>query len=332
MNNRVVWKGCLKREILSFTLFLMVFFFCAALGYPASQPLKEVRIASSTTVSFTNLSTFYARDRGFFEKEGLDVKIIVVQTNAALAALVTGNVDYTTLSTSAIEAALKGMPVRLVAVTSQQPVWGLVVRKGISSVAQLKGKKIAVSSYGGTSYAAMLYVLKHYGLNPKDVTILATGETVSRIAALKNESVDAAIIAAPGDMKAVAIGDFKILLDVGPIYRLPMGGLSTSLRKIKENPAEIKRVVQAVVRATRFIVDPANKDEVLKYLAGGFKLERNVAEELYRRVVPSFSPTGMVDGDKIKLVIDSAVERGVTNKSVEPDAVVDFSFAREAGF
>ena len=136
---------------------------------------------------------------------------------------------------------------------------------------------------------------------------------MSRIAALKNESIDAAIIAAPGDVKAVAVGDFKILLDVGLVYKLPMGGLSTSLKKIKENPAEIKKVVQAVVRATRFIVNPANKDEVLKYLASGFKLERNAAEELYRRVVPSFSPTGIVDGDKIKLVIDSAVERGVIN-------------------
>lgn len=80
-----------------------------------AQPLKEVRIASSTTVSFTNLSTVFARDRKFFEQEGLDVRIIVFQTGASLTALVAGNVDYTTLSTSAIEAALEGMPVRLVA-------------------------------------------------------------------------------------------------------------------------------------------------------------------------------------------------------------------------
>ncbi len=330
MSHRAFVGALLSEGILSVFLFLISAVFSSA--FPATQPLQEIRIASSTTVSFTNLSTFYARDRGFFEKEGLDINIIVVQTNAALAALVTGNVDYTTLSTSAIEAALKGMPVRLVAVTSQQPVWGLVVRKGISNVAELKGKKVAVSSYGGTSYAAMLYVLKHYGVNPKDVTILATGETAARIAALKNGSVEAAIIAAPGDMKAVMLGDFKILLDVGPIYKLPMGGISTSLKKIKENPAEVQKVVRAVVRATRFIMDRRNKDEVLTYLAGAFKLEKNAAEELYRRVVPSFSPTGMVDGDKIKLVIDSAVERGVINKAVEPDAVVDFSFAKEVGY
>ncbi len=297
-----------------------------------AQPLKEVRIASSTTVSFTNLSTFYARDRRFFEKEGLEIKIIVVQTSAALAALVTGNVDYTTLSTSAIEAALRGMPVRLVTITSQQPVWGLVVRKGIAKVTDLKGKKLAVSSYGGASYAAVLYVLKHYGVNPKDVTILATGDTLARIAALQRETVDAAIIPAPGDMKAVALGNLNLLLDVGTIYKLPMGGISASLAKIKENPAEVKKVVRAVVGATRFIVDARNKEEVLNYLATGFKLERKSAEELYQRIVPSLSSSGLVDRDKIKLVIDSAVERGVTDKPVDPEAVVDFSFARELGY
>ena len=111
-----------KRSFLgpSFLLIFAIFPSVLSFGRLAeAQPLKEVRIASSTTVSFTNLSTFYARDRRFFEKEGLDIKIIVVQTNAALAALVTGNVDYTTLSTSTIEAALRGMPLRLVAVTSQ---------------------------------------------------------------------------------------------------------------------------------------------------------------------------------------------------------------------
>src|SRR3972149_8337951 len=130
----------LKRSFLgpSFLLIFAIFPSVLSFGRLAeAQPLKEVRIASSTTVSFTNLSTFYARDRRFFEKEGVDIKIIVVQTNAALAALVTGIVDYTPLSTPTIEAALRGMPLRLVAVTSQQPVWGLVVRKGITRITDL---------------------------------------------------------------------------------------------------------------------------------------------------------------------------------------------------
>jgi NitT/TauT family transport system substrate-binding protein len=296
-----------------------------------AQPLKEIRIGSSN-ISYTNFSTFYARDRKFFEKEGLSPKIIVVKTEAALPAMATGQLDYTTLTTSTIEAVLVGMPLRLVAVANQQPLWGLVVRNGITQVSDLKGKKLGVSSYGGAAYGAALAVLRAYGLEPKkDVVVLATGDNTSRIAALKHGSVDAALVAAPGDIKIAEEG-FKILLDAGTIYKLPMGGVSTSLAKIQENPSEVKKVVGAVVRASKFIIDPKNKEDIVNYITTFFKLDRGAAGEFYQRIVPSLSSTGVVDRDKIKLVIDSAVERGLTNKPPDADTVVDFSFAKELGF
>ena len=299
--------------------------------HSAAAQLKEIKIGSSN-ISYTNFSTFYARDRKFFEKEGLSPKIIIVKTEAALPAMATGQLDYTTLTTSTIEAALVGMPLRLVAVANQQPLWGLVVRKGINQVSDLKNKKLGVSSYGGAAYGAALAVLKAHGLEPKkDVVLLATGDNTSRIAALKHGSVDAALVAAPGDIKVAEEG-FKILLDAGTIYKLPMGGVSTSLAKIQENPSEVKKVVAAVVKASKFITDPKNKEDVVNYIVSFFKLDRGTAGEFYQRIVPSLSSTGVVDRDKIKLVIDGAVERGLTNKPPDPDSVVDFSFAKELGF
>ena len=306
---------------------------CWVLVAPVSafaQALREIRIGSSN-ISITNLPMFYARERKFFEKEGFDAKIIIVQTNAGLAALAAGNVDYGTFSTSAIEGALRGMPIRLLAVTTEYPPASLVVRKEITKVTDLKGKKLGVSSYGGLAYGTATSVLKHYGLNSKDVTILATGDTAARLAALKFRSVDAAIISPPGDIKAVALGDFKILMDAGAIYKVPSGGISTTQKKISENPTEVRRVVRAVLRATRSLVDPQNKSDVINYIGTFFKLDRNSAEEFYGKLIPSLSPAGIVDRDKIKLVIDSAIERGLTNKPLDPDAVVDFSFVQEAG-
>jgi ABC-type nitrate/sulfonate/bicarbonate transport system substrate-binding protein len=113
-------------------------------SFAAAQPLKEIRIGSSD-ITVSNLCTFYARDRKFFEAEGLDAKIIIVRTEAALAALNTGDLEYSTLSTSSIEGTLKGMPLRLIAVTNRQPLLGLLVRKGINSVAELRGKKLSIS-------------------------------------------------------------------------------------------------------------------------------------------------------------------------------------------
>ena len=305
---------------------ILVFAPCAG-----AQPLKEIRIGSSD-ITVSNLCTFYARDRKFFEAEGMDVKIIIIKTEAALAALGVGELDYSTLSTSSIEATLKGMPLRLIAVTNRQPLLGLLVRKGINSVSELRGKKLSISSFGGAIYGAAVYLLKNHGLKPKeDVTILAGGSNSARAAALKQGAVDAALLSSPDDIRAAGEG-FRILLDVGSDYRLPWGGVSTTTGKIRGSPPEVEKVLRAVLRATRAITELRNKDEVTSWIGKFFKLDRAMAEEFYRRLVPSLNPGEITERDKIKLVIDNAVERGLTDKPLDPDAVVDFSIAKQLRF
>jgi NitT/TauT family transport system substrate-binding protein len=265
-----------------------------------AQALKEIRIGTSDVTS-TNFSIYYAKDRRLFEREGLDPKMIIVKAEAILAALSAGELGYTTFSTSA------------------------------DQVSELRGKKIGVSSFGGTIYSGAVYVLKHFGLSPKDVTFLAIGNTLTRVAALKKGIIDAAVIAAPGDILAAKEG-FKILLDVGSVYQAPMGGVSTTASRINDDPAEVRKVVRAVVGASRAIKNPQNRDDVVDYIATLFKLDKASAEEFYRRLMPSLSTSGVVDRDKIKLVVDSAVERGLTSKPLDPNRLVDFSFARELGF
>jgi NitT/TauT family transport system substrate-binding protein len=305
-------------------ILLIILAFPIKIGLAAQ--LAEVRIGSSD-ISLSNVSTFYARDRGLFEKEGLDAKLILVKTEAALAAQSAGDLDYTTFSTSVIDAAAKGIPARLVAVTVKQPAVGLVVHKGIENVADLKGRKVGVSSFGGLLHVAALYVLKHYGLSSKTVTILATGPGTLGIAALKTGSIDAAFLPAPYDMRMAREG-FTLLLDVGTLYQLPFGGISATPAKIRDKPGEVERVIRAVVQAGRLIADPKNSEDAMGYIMRLFKLDRTLADPFYRRLVGSLSLNGMVETDKIRLAIESAVERGVIEKPVDPAMVADFSIAR----
>ena len=305
-------------------ILLIILAFPIKIGLAAQ--LAEVRIGSSD-ISLSNVSTFYARDRGLFEKEGLDAKLILVKTEAALAAQSAGDLDYTTFSTSVIDAAAKGIPARLVAVTVKQPAVGLVVHKGIENVADLKGRKVGVSSFGGLLHVAALYVLKYYGLSSKTVTILATGPGTLGIAALKTGSIDAAFLPAPYDMRMAREG-FTLLLDVGTLYQLPFGGISATPAKIRDKPGEVERVIRAVVQAGRLIADPKNSEDAMGYIMRLFKLDRTLADPFYRRLVGSLSLNGMVETDKIRLAIESAVERGVIEKPVDPAMVADFSIAR----
>ncbi|MGH8545393.1 MAG: ABC transporter substrate-binding protein, partial [Gammaproteobacteria bacterium] len=205
-----------------------------------AQELKVIHIGSST-VSFSAFSTYYAAERGFFKREGFDPKMVVIKTEAAIAALNSGDLDYTTFSTSTIDAALRGFPVRLLAVIVQQPVMGLVVQKEITKIADLRGKKVGVSSFGGLTYDAAVEVFKHHGLDPqKDVTLLAAGGNSSRIAALKTKALDGAFVSAPFDIRASRQG-FKVLLESGTIFKFPYGGFSATVAKIREKPAEVEK-------------------------------------------------------------------------------------------
>ena len=301
--------------------------------FAPAQTLREVRLGS-TDITVSNFCSFYARDRKFFEAEGLDMKMVIIKTEAALAAMATGDLDYSTLSTSSVEGTLKGMPLRLLAVTNRYPLLGLVVRKGINSVGDLKGKKLSVSSFGGAVYGAALYLLRNNGLRPKeDVSLLAGGTNSARIALLKQGLVDAALITAPDDLRALASGEgYRILVDVGSDYRLPWGGISASQNKIRRDPVEVEKFLRAVLRGVRAISDPQNKTDVTHWVGKFFKLDDKLADEFYRRLVPSLNPSGLAERDKIKLIIDSAVERGLTDKPLDPDAVVDFSIVRQLRF
>src|SRR5215813_3595564 len=131
----IVVEGSKKKDwAVKWVLILAILlFYFTNLPAARTQGLKEIRIGTSDVTS-TNFSIYYAKDRGLFEKEGLDPKMIIVKAEAILAALSAGELGYTTFSTSAVEATLVGMPFRLVAVANEQPVWGLVVPKSVSQV------------------------------------------------------------------------------------------------------------------------------------------------------------------------------------------------------
>jgi len=115
-----------------------------------AQALKKVRMASSSTnVSF--LALYTALHRGFFKDEGIDLEIIFMPANLASTAVLNGDVDFNGAVTGTIGAAVQGRPMKVLLFTVAKPLLFLMGRKDIKDVKQLKGKKIAGSSPGGSA-------------------------------------------------------------------------------------------------------------------------------------------------------------------------------------
>src|SRR5712691_6360799 len=174
----------------------------AAIGLVGGAPDLAVA-ADKIRISVTNFNMSFlpsglAVKRGFFKEEGLEAEVIRMNANIAVAALASGDVDYTMIFGSVVRAAIRGLPVKVVASFIDSSTHALIARPEFKSVKELKGKTLGVQAYGATDHVAAMMMLKHFGLDPdKDVKTVALGSVAARLAALKEGMVDVAVIAPP---------------------------------------------------------------------------------------------------------------------------------------
>src|SRR5947207_10807372 len=174
------------------------------------------------------LPLFVAVHRGFFKDEGLDIELPRLIPAMAQNALLAGEVQYHGLADSGLRLAARGLPLKAIFYRADKPMYYLVAQKEIRSVAELRGKRIGVSQFGGTSDLAARLALKHYGVEPeKDALLIQIGAEGRRMAALRAGSVRAIIVPVP----AVAVRKregYNGVSFVGDVVELASDGASTT--------------------------------------------------------------------------------------------------------
>ena len=296
-----------------------------------SQTLKKIRMASSSTnVSF--LALYTALHRGFFKDEGIDLEIIFMPANLASTAVLNGDVDYNGAVTGTIGAAVQGRPMKVLLFTVAKPLLFLVSQKNIKEVKQLKGKKIAGSSPGGSATLLANQALKQIGLEPgKDVAVLQmSGNVASRYAVLESGVVEASLLSVPENIIALEKG-FNELLFLGDIVEFPQNGFGTSEKRIRENPDEVYRMVRATLRGLQFVWDKNNQEAVTSVLMKQWKVnDRKMAAEMARQVARVLTKDAYVKPESVQVLIDLARDSAKVTKPFSVADVVDYSFVDKA--
>ena len=273
-----------------------------ALSTVPARGADKVRIGVSN-YNISNLTVGVAQTKDFFKQEGIEAEIIRMNPNVATMALVSGDIDYSTLIGSVIGANLKSAKVKMIACSQDRTPLSLVGKAAIRSVTELKGKIIGVGSYGSTPDIIARMVVKHYGVDPEtEIKMLALGSDSARLTALKEGVVDAIIVAPPVDFEGKKMG-FNILSRAGDILRFPYNGLGTSVEKITERPDGVKRVIRAIVRANGFI--RRNREGAIQVLVNWTKTKPEFAEAAYDSTVGVFSQDGTIPEDGLRLVIEN---------------------------
>jgi NitT/TauT family transport system substrate-binding protein len=293
---------------------------------PEPAHAKKIYIAiSNPDMSF--LSGGVAQYEGYFREEGLDVEVVQIAANVSIAALAAGNIDYNLILQSIVTGNLRGLPMKVAAILIERPNHVFVVDKSIQKFTDLKGKKIAISSYGSLTDILARLTAAHYNLDPKaDVGFTAAGSSSGRLAQLQSGVVQAALVSPPGDTVAEKMG-FRKLLDVGTLFPFPVNGVGLHENKLKNERDEVKRVLRALYRANQFILD--NPKGAIRDLASWGRSSSAAAEEAYKGTGKNYSRNLIVSRATLEQVLESTRWNIETKKNVAVDDVFDFGIMRE---
>jgi ABC-type nitrate/sulfonate/bicarbonate transport system substrate-binding protein len=265
--------------------------------------------------------------KGYFKDEGIDVDKVQMQPAIGVKALISGDVDYLLAWGSALRAAVTGVPLKAVVGFASRPLHVLVARPEIKTPKDLKGKIIGVDSVAGTVDYLSRVAIRHFGMEPeKDVKIIVTGESPTRLLALRAGSIDATPIDVAFAVKAEDEG-FKRLIYLGDIIELPLSGLAVMDTKLQTHREQVKRVVRASVRGTRFMKQ--NRSETVQMLSDYLRITPAQSAKAYDASINSFTDDGIISDRGVHLDVQLTKERLKMTKEIPLSQLVDWSLVKE---
>ena len=183
----------MKLGLGGFLIVTLTFIVTSSPARGQQKKLRPLRIAlPSHSVSSTPI--YIARSLGIFESLGFEPQILVLEPRAALAALLTGDLDFYTAAGTTGRAALRGVPVRVVMVSANRSDLCVVAAKEFTSVEQLRGKTFGGYTAQASANIVLIELLRRKGLRPDDYKILNIGS--ARSPALLSGTVPAAVLTA----------------------------------------------------------------------------------------------------------------------------------------
>ena len=225
-----------------------------------AQELQKINLGYSGT-GITQYTLEIARRQGLFRKNGLDPVIVYVGSGSLLGqALIGGSFDIAlSQGSESIQAKLRGADMRIVAAIANHFNHVFLSHPSITSLKQLKGKRVAVSRFGSGSHFMTDLLVKEAGLDPKkDVSVLQIGNSASRMAAIMAQSVDGTIMAADFVPLAKKQG-FNILADLADTnLEYPFLTFHMMEPVIERNPKMVKAFIKSVSEGIRVLKTDRN--------------------------------------------------------------------------
>lgn len=297
---------------------------CALIG--VAFALDEAKIHVAGTPNITSFVFYVGKDKGFYREEGIELQPIMAGMLQGIQGLIGGSFDYSQMLGQGGGAILRGAPLKIIMAFDTRPSWFLLGNKNMKSIQDLKGKQLAVSSFGAALDQMTRELLPRFGLEPmRDVILRAIEPPPNRLAALLSGAVDAAVLTHPETIIARRKG-FNELIFFGDHIEFVSAGVVATERNIAQRPDFVRRFIRGALKTFYWI--KANEKEVVSRLATATKSSEADGLELYRTGVKLFSRDGTIPRNLQERMISLQRKVLQVEKEVPPEGIYDFSFAR----
>jgi ABC-type nitrate/sulfonate/bicarbonate transport system substrate-binding protein len=313
-----------RRSCSAFGIVSAVFLFFAA----QASGLDTIYMAITPGKNFQHVIYPIAQEKGYMREEGIDLKMLVIAGTPSIQGLLAGSIQFTVAGTSALIAAAKGAaPLKVVLAANDKVHQWLLSKPEITSVRNLKGKRIATGGVASSATFMLKQILVRQGLDPnRDVNYIhQSGGT--QLGALLSGSVDAIILGVQPRYIGVNAG-MRELFFFGNEVKNSWGTLATSDRFIKEQPKQVAGFIRAAVKALRFIRQERDATIAANVKFSG--VDRTLAARMYDDLIGTFTRNGTVDDETQKNDLSIIRQIADVSEPIPMARAYDFSFAYDA--
>ncbi len=315
----------IMKSVLLFALFLVL------VGGTSRAHAGEAPSVRANYAAFSGAFAplWIAADRNLFSKYGLSVDLRYIAPATATQALIGKNLDIINPGGEIVEAGLNGEPVVYIAGIMNRAVMSIYAKPEIASLADLKGKVLAVTVPGATTDFAARVLLQQARLTPgKDVKLIYLKGMVEILTGINQGNADAGIFTSPTTLKAQHAG-LKELVNVTE-QNIPMihAALATTKEYIKTRPDNVRRFLQAYLEGIKIARTDA---EYAKQIIGKYTktTDADDLDNSYQTFLPAWEKLPLVPAAAVQTMLNFATHPGA--KTAKPETFIDNSILTEIG-
>lgn len=300
--------------------------FSALTAWGATSPTKTTIHIPGKSLSVVVF--YFGKDKGFFFEEGIDAQLVAMAPPVAIAAMVAGEVDFSTTLGAATAAIMRGSSLKRVFYVQQDPTFALTAQPEIKTIRELTGKVIGVNAPTDAMGMSAKMILKGNHIDPSQVTFLSTQVTENAYKGLLSKRITATLLPPPYAEEAEARG-YSRLAEAKDYAPLSTIGLVASMQALVKNPGIVQAVIRGMLKTMAYLQNPKNRPEMVQYIAGSFKIDPSVADKAFGSMLTTYSRDGTKPRKAVESEIEIYRETLQVTKAFRPEDLEDLSILKK---